>query len=77
MGHIKRQHLSEAKCVVPDLTCLAVANGTFAGLLSKRISNVLESNALAALRDALLPKLVSGELRVVESMGREGLYHYS
>ena len=64
MGHIKRQHLSEAKCVVPGPTCLAVANGTFAGLLSKRISNVLESNSLASLRDALLPKLISGEMRV-------------
>ena len=36
-----------------------------------------ESRTLTTLRDALLPKLVSGELRVVESMGREGLYHYS
>ena len=26
---------------------------------------------------ALLSKLVSREVRVVESMGREGLYHYS
>lgn len=64
MGHIKRQHLSEAKCVVPDPTCLAVANGTFAGLLSKRVSNVLKSNVLAILRDTLLPKLISGEMRV-------------
>ena len=64
MGHIKRQHLSEAKCVIPDPTCLAMANGTFAGLLSRRISNVLESNALAVLRDTLLPKLISGELRI-------------
>ena len=64
MGHIKRQHLSEAKCAVPDLNHLAVANVTFADLLSKRISNVLESNTLATLRDALLPKLISGELRV-------------
>ena len=64
MGHIKRQHLSEAKCVVPDPTCLAMANGTFADLLSKRISNVFETNTLVALRDALLPKLISGEMRV-------------
>ena len=64
MGHIKRQHLSEAKCVVPDLTCLTAANGMFAGLLPKRISTVLESNALAALRDELLPKLISGKMRV-------------
>ena len=64
MGHIKRQHLSEAKCAVPDLTRLAIANVTFTDLLSKRISNTLESNALATQRDALLPKLVSGDIRM-------------
>ena len=64
MGHIKRQHLSEAKCAVPDLTRFAAANDTFSDLVGKRISNVLESNSLAALRDVLLPKLVSGELRI-------------
>ena len=62
MGHIKRQHLSEAKCAVPDLTRFSVANDTFSDLLAKRISNVLETNALATLRDALLPKLLSGSL---------------
>ena len=64
MGHIKRHHLSEAKCAVPDLTRFAAANDTFSDLLAKRISNVLESNALAALRDKLLPKLISGEIHL-------------
>ena len=66
MGHIKRQHLSEAKCAVPDLTRLAIVNVTFIDLLSKRISNTLESKALDTQRDALLPKLISGELRVTD-----------
>jgi type I restriction enzyme, S subunit len=30
----------------------------------RMVSNLNESRALAALRDALLPKLLSGELRV-------------
>ena len=64
MGHIKRQHLSEAKCPVPDLTCFAAANDTFSDLVAKRISNVLESRILATLRDTLLPMLISGEIRV-------------
>ena len=67
MGHIKRQHLSEAKCAVPDLNRLAIANVTFTDLLSKMISNAVEANVLANLRDTLLPKLVSGELRVKEA----------
>ena len=70
MGHIKRHHLSEAKCAVPDLTRFGVANDTFSDLLAKRISNVLESKALTTLRDALLPKLISGALRTSNvSMG--------
>ena len=64
MGHIKRHHLSEAKCAVPDLTRFGVANDTFSDLVAKRISNVLESNALATLRDTLLSRLISGSIRV-------------
>ena len=63
MGHIKRHHLSEAKCAVPDLTRFAATNDTFSDLLAKRISNVLESRSLAALRDVLLPKLISGQIQ--------------
>ena len=33
-------------------------------MIDKIIANNLESRTLAALRDALLPKLLSGELRV-------------
>ena len=63
MGHIKRRHLSEAKCAVPDLTRFTVTNDMFSDLLAKKILNVLESNALVSLRDMLLPKLIYGELR--------------
>ena len=64
MGHIKREHLNDAKCVVPNQTILVAADETFANLLSQQISINLQSRALANQRDALLPKLVSGELRV-------------
>jgi type I restriction enzyme S subunit len=33
-------------------------------LIGRIIANIHESRTLAALRDALLPKLLSGELRV-------------
>jgi type I restriction enzyme S subunit len=36
-------------------------------LRDKIIANVRESSTLAALRDALLPQLISGELRVPEA----------
>ena len=66
MGHIKREHLGGAKCVVPSPAILATADDTFANLLSQQISTNLESRALAAQRDALLQKLVLGEIRVGE-----------
>ena len=64
MGHIKREHLHDAKCVIPCQTLFAAVDDTFADLLSQQIKLNLQSRALAAQRDALLPKLVSGEVRV-------------
>ena len=63
MGHIKREHLKEAKCVVPDATLLSAVDGILARLFSKAVSANVESQALAVLHDSLLPKLVNGELR--------------
>ncbi len=63
MGHIKREHLREAKCAVPDAALITAVDGILAELLSKTVSGEIESRALAAQRDVLLPMLVSGELR--------------
>ena len=67
MGHIKRHHLSEAICTVPNDQLLSAANSVMTALLEKSIAANIQSRTLAALRDALLPKLVSGELRVWDS----------
>ena len=64
MGHIKRHHLSEAMCAVPNGQLLSAANGLMTALLEKSISASIQSRTLATLRDALLPKMVSGELCV-------------
>ena len=62
MGHIKRSHLAEAKCAVPDSD---ISSFQQIGLLvEKIIEQRLESNSLEQIRDALLPKLLSGELEV-------------
>ena len=60
MGHIRRQHLSEAKCMVPSPEILTSVDGVFSELLARRISCNVESRSLAAQRDTLLPRLVSG-----------------
>ena len=64
MGHIKRQHLHEAKCTVPPQSQFSEATEIFDDLLSRRISIHLESSALSLLRETLLPTLVSGTMRV-------------
>ena len=64
MGHIKRQHLSEALCAVPEERLLMAANGLLSAIFEKNISVAVQSRTLAALRDTLLPKLISGDIRV-------------
>jgi type I restriction enzyme S subunit len=64
MGHIKRSHLAEALCVVPDDNTFKMAETMIEPLLEKLILNRLEINSLQKTRDTLLPKLLSGKLDV-------------
>ena len=64
MGHIKRHHLSDAKCAVPSRDLLSATDEILDNLLVRSIAASVESRTLAAMRDTLLPKLVSGEVRV-------------
>ena len=63
MGHIQRRHLNEALTVLPDAALLARMNPHMQYLLDRSLALRLESRSLAAQRDALLPKLVSGDMR--------------
>ena len=67
MGHIQRKHLSEALVVVPPVEVLEWMNEIFSPILSRQIQGRLESRTLSSLRDALLPRLISGELRVPDA----------
>jgi type I restriction enzyme S subunit len=64
MGHIQRRHLTEALCAVPRGQLLDQADGVIAPMFQYQIENRRQSRTLAATRDAVLPKLLSGELRV-------------
>ena len=59
MGHIKHEHLSAAKCIVPNDELLA--NKTLENILEKIIFNRLENFNLQDTRDLLLPRLLNGE----------------
>lgn len=67
MGHIQRKHLTLAKVLVPPPHTMERMTITMKPLLERMIANRVQSRTLAALRDALLPKLLSGELRVPDA----------
>ena len=64
MGHIRRHHLTEALCVAPPDGLIAGLSDTFSCLLERQVATELSSRTLAVLRDTLLPKLISGEIRL-------------
>ena len=64
MGHIQRAHLSDAKVVVPSDQLLEVADGLFQPIIDRITANSLQAKTLSEIRDALLPRLISGRLRI-------------
>jgi type I restriction enzyme S subunit len=67
MGHIQRHHLTEARVRVPSDKSLRAGDSVIAPMVNRIICNALESRTLAALRDTLLPKLLSGEIRLKDA----------
>jgi len=67
MGHIQRHHLSDAKLATPSQALLRAIDAVFAPIVESIWRRAVEARTLAALRDALLPKLISGELRVKDA----------
>lgn len=67
MGHIQRKHLTEAMVVVPSSQVLAEADKIFGPLLDQSINNAEQAQTLANLRDTLLPRLISGQLRLPDA----------
>jgi type I restriction enzyme S subunit len=67
MGHIQRKHLTDARIAVASPEGMNAFDSTLAPLFDQMVSNAQQSRCLAQLRDALLPKLISGELRVKDA----------
>ena len=63
-AEISKQTFRPLPVVVPPERVLGVYDEASRSLHDRVVSNTRESGLLASLRDALLPKLVSGELRV-------------
>ena len=67
MGHIQRKHLTEARIAVAPPESMPKFDAIIAPQFDQLISNAQQSHTLAHLRDTLLPKLISGELRVKDA----------
>jgi type I restriction enzyme S subunit len=67
MGHIQRKHLTEATVIIPSCDVLHAADEVFGPLIEKFITNSIQAKNLAELRDSLLPRLLSGKLRLQET----------
>lgn len=64
MGHIQREHLSEAKVSIPPKETFNEYDKRIAPLIEKLIRNNSQIRNLTQLRNTLLPKLMTGEVRV-------------
>ena len=64
MGHIKREELAKAEVVIPDAASIERIGGILQPMYDLIISKRIENRKLAALRDTILPQLMSGELDV-------------
>lgn len=64
MGHIQRKHLTEAMVLVPSPSLIEGVGRIIQPLLDQIVANRIQSHTLTAIRDTLLPKLLSGELQL-------------
>jgi type I restriction enzyme S subunit len=63
--HMSKRAIPEYSLVFPDNPCILIELDAMLAPIYKQMSlNIEESTHLAALRDALLPRLMSGELEV-------------
>ncbi|MGE4509938.1 MAG: restriction endonuclease subunit S [Sulfurimonadaceae bacterium] len=64
MGHIKRGDLDEAMCVIPSNEELVKMDDEISPIFEKIETNSRQIKSLEKMRDTLVPKLLSGEVRV-------------
>lgn len=64
---ITRDTFKIVDCVVPPTELTQVFDRTVRPFLQRLLGNLFESNSLGQIRDALLPKLISGEIRMKAS----------
>jgi type I restriction enzyme S subunit len=69
---ISKQNFRPILAVVPSRELMGTFTGEVAPLYAQITANLQQSRTLAALRDALLPRLLSGEIRVPDTQDAGG-----
>lgn len=64
MGHIKREDLEKSKVLIIDSVNYDKLNSICNPIIEIIVANRIENRELTLIRDTLLPKLISGEIRV-------------
>ena len=64
MGHIQRHNLTESEVIIPDKKAFENLNKIMSPIVERLITINLESRNLERIRNLLLPKLMSGKIRV-------------
>ncbi|MDY6823971.1 MAG: restriction endonuclease subunit S [Thermodesulfobacteriota bacterium] len=67
LGHFTARDMKQLMVVHPPENILNVFNDSAGPMFNLWYDNLIESNTLTSLRDALLPKIISGELRVPDA----------
>ena len=67
LGHFTARDMKRLMVIHPPEKLLAKFNDLVGPIFDQWYGNLFESNSLASLRDTLLPKLISGELRVPDA----------
>lgn len=67
MPRVNWGDMARYEIVLPPLALAAMYDARVEALIARMQANISESRTLAALRDTLLPKLISGELRVPDA----------
>jgi type I restriction enzyme S subunit len=66
VGGIRQEELRKVEIIIPDIKILKSPNDTWNNVLTKVNINSNQIRGLTKLRDTLLPKLMSGQIRVGE-----------
>lgn len=64
MGHIRRVHLESTQVAIPAQTAISLLDDQLSSLWNRLLLAEREVLELAALRDTLLPELLSGRIKV-------------